>query len=94
MLNFGAAALGFPVIILLLVPLRAYIIPRLPFTQEELSILDGPTASPFVSSPLLLSLESSLACARRRRWNLLGDLHTRLERFLTAHSLAVHYSRV
>lgn len=28
------------------------------------------------------------------RWNLLGDLYTRLERFLTAHSLAVHYSRV
>ncbi|KAG2340152.1 hypothetical protein BDR05DRAFT_967163 [Suillus weaverae] len=41
------AAIGFPIIILLLVPLRIYVIPRLPFTQEELSILDGPTASPF-----------------------------------------------
>ncbi|KAG0704794.1 HCO3 transporter family-domain-containing protein [Suillus ampliporus] len=41
------AAIGFPVIILLLVPLRTYVIPRLPFTQEELSILDGPAASPF-----------------------------------------------
>ncbi|KAI0262448.1 HCO3 transporter family-domain-containing protein [Gloeopeniophorella convolvens] len=41
------AAIGFPVIILLLVPLRALVVPRLPFTPEELAILDGPTASPF-----------------------------------------------
>ncbi|EMD39677.1 hypothetical protein CERSUDRAFT_103670 [Gelatoporia subvermispora B] len=41
------AAIGFPVIILLLVPLRAVVVPRLPFTGEELAILDGPTASPF-----------------------------------------------
>lgn len=44
-----AAAIGFPVVILLLVPLRAILVPYLPFTQEELAILDGPTASPFVS---------------------------------------------
>ena len=43
------AAIGFPVIILLLVPLRTYLVPWLPFTDEELAILDGPTASPFVS---------------------------------------------
>ncbi|KIY46913.1 hypothetical protein FISHEDRAFT_46372 [Fistulina hepatica ATCC 64428] len=41
------AAIGFPVIIFLLVPVRMLLIPRLPFTHEELSILDGPTASPF-----------------------------------------------
>ncbi|KII86632.1 hypothetical protein PLICRDRAFT_43269 [Plicaturopsis crispa FD-325 SS-3] len=41
------AAIGFPVIILLLIPLRIIIVPRLPFTSEELAILDGPTASPF-----------------------------------------------
>ncbi|CAL1713512.1 unnamed protein product [Somion occarium] len=41
------AAIGFPIIILLLVPLRTFVVPRLPFTEEELSILDGPTASPF-----------------------------------------------
>ncbi|KAG7088626.1 hypothetical protein E1B28_012599 [Marasmius oreades] len=41
------AAIGFPLIIMLLIPLRAVIIPRLPFTDEELAILDGPTASPF-----------------------------------------------
>ncbi|EIM81703.1 anion exchanging protein [Stereum hirsutum FP-91666 SS1] len=41
------AAIGFPVIILLLIPLRTLIVPRLPFTTEELAILDGPTASPF-----------------------------------------------
>lgn len=43
------AAIGFPVVILLLVPLRTLVIPKLPFTPEELSVLDGPTASPFVS---------------------------------------------
>ncbi|KAJ7070029.1 anion exchanging protein [Mycena amicta] len=41
------AAIGFPVIIMLLVPLRVLIVPRLGFTLEELAILDGPTASPF-----------------------------------------------
>nr|BAH10147.1 anion exchanging protein [Phanerodontia chrysosporium] len=41
------AAIGFPIIIMLLVPIRTLLIPRLPFTAEELSILDGPTASPF-----------------------------------------------
>lgn len=32
-----------------MLPLRILLIPRLPFTGEELAILDGPTASPFVS---------------------------------------------
>lgn len=41
------AAIGFPVIIMLLIPLRTLVIPRLPFTSEELAVLDGPTASPF-----------------------------------------------
>ncbi|KAJ7246395.1 HCO3 transporter family-domain-containing protein [Mycena rebaudengoi] len=41
------AAIGFPVIIMLLIPLRAVVIPRLSFTAEELAILDGPAASPF-----------------------------------------------
>ncbi|CAE6437773.1 unnamed protein product [Rhizoctonia solani] len=41
------AAIGFPIVIMLLVPVRTLLIPRLPFTAEELSILDGPTASPF-----------------------------------------------
>lgn len=43
------AVIGFPVIILLLVPVRTLLVPRLPFTSEELAILDGPTASPFAS---------------------------------------------
>ncbi|KAJ6620740.1 HCO3 transporter family-domain-containing protein [Mycena sp. CBHHK59/15] len=55
LLAFGAtfaitqtiAAIGFPVIIMLLIPLRVVVIPRLPFTPEELAILDGPTASHF-----------------------------------------------
>ena len=40
------AAIGFPIIILLLVPVRTFLLPRY-FTQEELSLLDAPTASPF-----------------------------------------------
>ncbi|KAI5122810.1 hypothetical protein M0805_000152 [Coniferiporia weirii] len=55
LIGFGAtfaivqtiAAIGFPVIILLLIPLRTSFIPLLPFTEEELAILDRPTASPF-----------------------------------------------
>lgn len=40
------AAVGFPVFILLLIPVRALLLPYL-FTSEELTVLDGPTASPF-----------------------------------------------
>ncbi|KAB8071112.1 HCO3 transporter family-domain-containing protein [Aspergillus leporis] len=40
------AAIGFPVIILLLIPVRAFLFPWL-FTAEELGVLDAPTASPF-----------------------------------------------
>jgi len=55
LIGFGAtfaivqtiAAIGFPVIILLLVPLRNSVVPLFPFTWEELAILDRPTASPF-----------------------------------------------
>jgi len=56
------AAIGFPIIISLLIPLRTVVIPRLPFTEEELATLDGPTASPFVSLSfnLLLLLQSLL----------------------------------
>ena len=40
------AAVGFPIIILLLIPFRTWVLPRW-FTDEELRVLDGPTASPF-----------------------------------------------
>lgn len=40
------AAVGFPCFILALIPVRALLLPSL-FTAHELSILDGPTASPF-----------------------------------------------
>ncbi|KAL8692853.1 MAG: hypothetical protein Q9218_002203 [Villophora microphyllina] len=54
LLGFGAtfaitqtiAAIGFPIIILVLVPVRTFLLPKY-FTQEELSILDAPTASRF-----------------------------------------------
>lgn len=54
LLGFGAtfaitqtiAAIGFPVIILLLIPVRTFLFP-LWFTSEELGALDAPTASPF-----------------------------------------------
>ncbi|WWC98720.1 hypothetical protein V866_005613 [Kwoniella sp. B9012] len=55
LIGFGAtfaitqtiAAIGFPIIIMLLVPLRILIVPRLGFSEEELAILDGAVASPF-----------------------------------------------
>ncbi|KAG8907049.1 hypothetical protein FRB99_005426 [Tulasnella sp. 403] len=61
LLGFGAtmaitqtiAAIGFPVVILLLVPVRMYVVPLLPFTPEELAVLDGPTASPFPAPPVV-----------------------------------------
>jgi hypothetical protein len=37
---------------MLLVPIRFWIVPRLGFSEEELNILDGPVASPFVSDPI------------------------------------------
>ncbi|KAE8396357.1 HCO3 transporter family-domain-containing protein [Aspergillus alliaceus] len=40
------AAIGFPVIILLLIPVRAFLFPLF-FSGEELGVLDAPTASPF-----------------------------------------------
>lgn len=54
LLGFGAtfaitqtiAAIGFPIIILLLIPTRTFLLPKY-FRQEELSVLDAPTASPF-----------------------------------------------
>lgn len=53
LIGFGAtlgitqtiAAIAFPVFILLLIPVRAFLLPRY-FSREELSILDAPTASP------------------------------------------------
>ena len=48
------AAIGFPVIIMALVPIRVWLIPRMPFTDEELECLDGPVASAFVSHPSYL----------------------------------------
>lgn len=54
LLGFGAtfaitqtvAAVGFPVFIFLLIPLRALVLPRF-FRAEELDVLDAPTASDF-----------------------------------------------
>ncbi|OJD32079.1 anion exchange family protein [Diplodia corticola] len=40
------AAVGFPVFILLLIPVRTWVLPRW-FTAAELAALDAPTASPF-----------------------------------------------
>ncbi|KAL7823290.1 HCO3 transporter family domain-containing protein [Trichoderma gracile] len=54
LIGFGAtfaitqtiAAVGFPIIILLLIPVRAMVLPRL-FRPDELALLDEPTASDF-----------------------------------------------
>ncbi|KZF24152.1 hypothetical protein L228DRAFT_90514 [Xylona heveae TC161] len=60
LLGFGAtfaisqtiAAIGFPIIVLLLIPLRSFVLPYPQckyglFTNDELAVLDAPTASPF-----------------------------------------------
>ncbi|KAG6837608.1 hypothetical protein H0H93_006129 [Arthromyces matolae] len=57
------AAIGFPVIIMLLIPIRVLLIPRLPFTADELAILDQPTASPFGSTEPI----------KRGAWNAFWD---------------------
>lgn len=41
------AAIGFPIIILALIPVRTFLLPK-HFRTEELAVLDAPTASPFV----------------------------------------------
>lgn len=41
------AAVGFPVFIFLLIPLRALVLPKL-FSRDELEVLDAPTASDFI----------------------------------------------
>ena len=42
------AAIGFPIVIAALVPIRVWLIPRLGlFSEDELGVLDGPVASPF-----------------------------------------------
>lgn len=56
------AAIGFPIIIMLLVPIRVWLVPRLPFTKEELDVLDGPVASAFVSTKSFATLLDSQAC--------------------------------
>lgn len=50
------AGIGFPVIITLLIPARVYWFPRI-FTNEELSVLDSPTAD---SAAVLVSLGGPL----------------------------------
>lgn len=42
------AAVGFPVFIMLLIPVRALLMPRWLFSPRELEALDEPTASPFI----------------------------------------------
>nr|XP_031860208.1 uncharacterized protein CI109_004340 [Kwoniella shandongensis]KAA5527280.1 hypothetical protein CI109_004340 [Kwoniella shandongensis] len=67
LLGFGAtfaitqtiAAIGFPVIIMLLVPLRVLIVPRLGFSEAELDILDGAVASPFLDKKSTFKIPSS-----------------------------------
>ena len=72
---FFPAAIGFPVIIFLLVPLRIWVIPRLPFKPHELGILDGPTASPFVSHVLVqLKVRSRLTLERQTMASVGGTL--------------------
>jgi hypothetical protein len=83
-----AAAIGFPIVIFALVPIRMYIIPRLPFTEEELAILDGPAASSFVRTPPFLlspSLNPHSDAERRRPCNRSAEM---------PHTSSYHKSRI
>ncbi|KAH7032949.1 HCO3 transporter family-domain-containing protein [Microdochium trichocladiopsis] len=64
LLGFGAtfavtqtvAAVGFPVIIFMLIPVRVLVLPHF-FSPEELGVLDGPTAAPHVMESVGGSLD-------------------------------------
>ncbi|XXH00169.1 AAA ATPase afg3 [Hypoxylon texense] len=56
------AAVGFPVVILALIPVRALLLPRL-FTPLELGVLDAPTASPFTMESVGGSYAAAAAAA-------------------------------
>lgn len=68
------AAIGFPVIIMLLVPVRYFIVPYLGISPEELDVLDGAVASPFVSVKMfrwysVLTLRPWSLWVVLRKWN-------------------------
>lgn len=48
------AAIGFPVIIILLIPFRTYVVPKCGFTEHELGVLDGIAANEFTMRGLTL----------------------------------------
>ncbi|KAF8695190.1 HCO3- transporter family, partial [Rhizoctonia solani] len=88
LIGFGAtmavtqtiAAIGFPIVIMLLVPVRSWLIPKLPFTPEELSVLDGPTASPFVGLPLTFWAERKLTTFPDN--GVRGRIHLKLMKYI------------
>ncbi|KDQ11348.1 hypothetical protein BOTBODRAFT_114602 [Botryobasidium botryosum FD-172 SS1] len=49
------AAIGFPFVICLMIPLRTWLVPKMGFTPAEIDILDQPVASDFVYSLFLLA---------------------------------------
>ena len=85
LLSFGAtfaitqtiAAIGFPVMILLLIPVRTLLFPRI-FRPPELAVLDAPTASPFTMESCggvhgLSTASNSLETAQQSRTTVTGQ---------------------
>jgi hypothetical protein len=66
------AAIGFPVIILLLIPVRSFLMPYW-FTAEELSTLDAPTASPFTMESVGGTYELTVDEPLQARGSIVGD---------------------
>jgi hypothetical protein len=71
------AAIGFPVIIILLIPVRSFLLPKW-FTREELAALDGPTASPFTMESVsgargLENYDEALASGAREEYSSGGE---------------------
>ncbi|KAF3491582.1 anion exchange family protein [Arthroderma uncinatum] len=82
LLGFGAtfaitqtiAAIGFPVFILLLIPIRSFVLPNW-FTPSELSILDAPTASPFTMESVGGTYGHGQHEAQTHSSGVFGDAH-------------------
>jgi hypothetical protein len=82
------AAVGFPIIILLLIPFRTFVLPKW-FTDEELRLLDAPTASPFTMISVggnfgesLEALDSTLAGRSGEDTAVQSDINTGSEGML------------
>ena len=67
------AAIGFPIIIIALIPVRTFVLPKW-FLEDELAVLDAPTASPFTMESVggNYGEETGAGSAQREREGMTG----------------------